>query len=374
MSSLYIHIPFCQKACHYCSFYFVLSRVKKVEFMTALCREIEQRHTEISDAKITSIYIGGGTPSLLDREDLTQLFDTIHKNYSIESDAEISIETNPENLSKDYIKLLQSLSINRLSIGVQSFFDEDLHLMNRNHNASQAMEAIENAVKIFDNVSLDLMFGLPYSGLQRWRDNLKFATDLGVRHISTYNLTIEEKTALERKVKRNELKIEEDTTLNEMYLYTIDYLTCKGFTQYEISNFGIENYWSQHNIGYWKGIYYLGFGPSAHSYNGTSRRWNISNLNNYITALSNSKNYCEIEALTPHNLYNEYVLTRLRTIFGVDISEIKANFGNPFASYFEKEAETFIKQNQLIQADNIYKLTRAGMLIADYIASELMMS
>lgn len=372
MASLYLHIPFCKKACHYCSFYFTLSPVKKEAFVSAIIREIGERAAELNQESITSIYLGGGTPTILTSSDLEMILRTIYDHYDVSPHAEISIESNPENLSLDYIKSLRDLNFNRLSIGVQSFADTDLEVMNRNHTTQQALNAIENAHKLFDNISIDLIFGLPYSGMQQWKNNLKQAIELEVKHISTYNLTVEEKTALARKVGRNELPIESDDTLNEMYLYTIEVLERAGFIHYEISNFGKENYWSQHNLGYWMQTPYIGFGPSAHSYIGEERRWNVSNLKQYIEGIDRQKIYWKKELLTLENRYNEYIMTRLRTIFGIHIDKIRTTFGKSFEIQFLKQARNFENQNLIIREDKTFKLTNSGKILADAIASDLM--
>jgi oxygen-independent coproporphyrinogen-3 oxidase len=372
MASLYLHIPFCKKACHYCSFYFTLSPVKKEAYVYAIIREIGERAAELMHQNITSIYLGGGTPTILTSTDLEKIMRSIQDNYSISSQAEISIESNPENLTLDYIQSLRDLSFNRLSIGVQSFADADLEVMNRNHTTQQALKAIENAHKLFDNLSIDLIFGLPYSGMQQWTNNLKQAIELDVKHISTYNLAVEEKTALARKVGRNELPIESDDTLNEMYLYTIEELGNAGFIHYEISNFGKESYWSQHNLGYWMQTPYLGFGPSAHSYIGEKRRWNVSNLKLYIEGLAKQNDYWKQEHLSLENRYNEYIMTRLRTIFGIHIDEIRTTFGENFEIQFLDQVRNFENQNLIIREDKTFKLTNSGKILADAIASDLM--
>jgi oxygen-independent coproporphyrinogen-3 oxidase len=373
MASLYIHIPFCKKACHYCSFYFTLSTVKKASFIHAICKEIELRSDEFKDQTIATIYFGGGTPSLLSLSDIQQILQTIYENYTIGDHPEISIETNPENISDTYLDELLSLRFNRLSIGVQSFSTTDLEIMNRNHNANQAIDAVKLAREKFANISIDLIFGLPYSGMEQWKANLEQAISLGVDHISTYNLTVEEKTALAKKVERKELPIEPDETLNSMYFHTIEYLSKNGLIQYEISNFGKKNHWSQHNINYWTQVPYLGFGPSAHSYSGDTRRWNVSNLNTYIEAIENGNDYAEKEALSIENKYNEYLMTRLRTIFGVRIDEIKTTFGENFKLHFLSKVREFEAKNWILVENESYKLTSEGKVLADHLASELML-
>lgn len=371
-ASLYIHIPFCQRACHYCSFYFVLSHSRMGDFLTALKKEIIAKKKQWKGYSIETIYFGGGTPSMLSPNDLEDILKTIYPHYSIASDVEISIESNPENLNSEYIASLQAIGFNRLSIGVQSFFDADLQSMNRSHSRSQAIQAIETAKKYVDNISIDLMFGLPYSGVDHWKENLQLATDMGIPHISTYNLTVEEKTYLARKVARKEIAIEPDDTLNEMYLYTYHYLVSKGFLPYEISNFGKKGYLSRHNLAYWNSISYEGFGPSAHSYNGDYRRWNISNLNHYIQAVKTDTTYWEEELLTPSNRYNEYILTRLRLYQGIQKSDLEMRFGSSSLQSIVTSIEPFLLTNDLLIEEESICLTPQGRLIADHITSSLM--
>ncbi|MFY7860742.1 MAG: radical SAM family heme chaperone HemW [Chitinophagales bacterium] len=371
-AGLYIHIPFCTKACHYCAFYFVTSESKKIEFINALLLEIERRSNELVGFQIETIYFGGGTPSLLTIPEFTKIFEKIYTHYQISPKAEITIESNPENLNAEYIEGLKTIGVNRLSIGVQSFFDEDLSSMNRSHKASEALKSIQEATKIIDNVSIDLMFGLPYSGMNSWKENLKIATKLGVQHISTYNLTVEEKTYLARKVKRKEVKVEADKVLNEMYFFTLDYLGSKEYVNYEISNFGKEAYFSRHNLGYWMGTPYIGFGPSAHSYLIEYRRSNRSNLNEYIKSIFSDLTYWDVENLSQSNKYNEYVLTRLRHYQGVNTAELKEIFGSERRNYFVNIANDFVSKNLISESNEKFFLTNTGKVLADLITSELM--
>ena len=371
-AGLYIHIPFCTKACHYCAFYFVTSGSQKLKFIDALLLEIEQRSIELSGYQIDTIYFGGGTPSLLSTQEFSVIFEKIYTFYQISPQAEITIESNPENLTSEYIQGLKTIGVNRLSIGVQSFFDDDLSSMNRAHRSSEAISAIQIATKIINNVSIDLMFGLPYSGMNSWKENLKVATSMGVQHISTYNLTVEEKTYLARKVKRKEVKVEPDDVLNEMYYFTLDYLASKEYVNYEISNFGKENYFSRHNLGYWMGTPYIGFGPSAHSYFAANRRSNKSNLNEYIKSVSSKSIYWEMEALSPSNQFNEYILTRLRHYQGVNSEELREVFGSELYSFFIDSANAYVVKNLLELKNGCYILTNNGKVLADLITSDLM--
>ncbi len=370
-ASLYIHIPFCAQACHYCSFYFVVTTSQKEYFITTLKKEIGLRKSEIEN-EIDTIYFGGGTPSILTPLEIQDILTSIYANFQIANNAEICIESNPENLSKSYLKELKRIGINRLSIGVQSFFDTDLKSMNRVHDSKQSIIAIKEAQNYFENFSIDLMFGLPYSGLEHWKQNLEIASSMNIPHISTYNLTIEEKTYLARKIAKKELKVERDATLNDMYYYTLDFLRNIGYINYEISNFGKEKHFSNHNIAYWTQKPYLGFGPSAHSYSNKIRKWNIPNLNNYLKNLNSNIPYWEEEILTHENLYNEFVLTRIRTIFGIEKVQLESNFGQSFANHFFQNIQPFIDKKMVEQVNDSYVLTDTGKVLADHITLELM--
>lgn len=372
-SSIYIHIPFCKKACHYCSFYFVVSPAQIKNYLLALAKELEARKNEHTDAIIDTIYFGGGTPTLLSIAEIEFILNSIRQHYTISSSVEVSLESNPENLTLDYIADLKNLGFNRLSIGVQSFFDDDLKSMNRAHTSEEASLAIQNAQRHFHNLSIDFIFGLPYSGLENWKKNLTKAIEFNIPHISTYNLTVEEKTFLARKLARKEVEIQSDETLNEMYLYTIEFLEKKNYINYEISNFGKKNYFSRHNLAYWSGANYLGFGPSAHSYDGNKRRWNVSNLKNYIENISNNIEYADSELLTKENKYNEFIMTRLRRNTGVPTQEIQLYFGDSFLQHFESSVKIYMEQNKIFKQNNSYVLTNSGKLIADHISSELML-
>lgn len=372
-AGLYIHIPFCKKACHYCSFYFVVSPTQITNYKKALIQEIKSRSDEAQNYQIQTIYFGGGTPTMLGIHDFSELLEVIFQNFHVASDAEISTESNPENLSIDYVNDLKSLGFNRLSIGIQSFHDQDLVSMNRAHTSEDAHLAITNANNFFDNVSIDLIFGLPYSGIQNWISNIERSIQYNVPHISTYNLTVEEKTALARKIKRKEMAIEPDDTLNEMYLYTILELERNGYQNYEISNFSKIGFESKHNHAYWIGKPYLGFGPSAHSYDGKRRKENISNLKNYMNAIHSGDSFSKIEVLSPDNQFNEFILTRLRIKEGILTSEIRSKFGDNAESQFSISIQPFILSNHVLFENGQYQLTNTGKLIADFISAELML-
>lgn len=369
---LYIHIPFCTKACHYCSFYFVTSLSHRTQFIDSLKTEIKLRKNDIGIQKVQSIYFGGGTPSLLTQDEMHTILETIKEHYDTSDVLEITIETNPDDLVETKVKSLYDLGFNRLSVGVQSFLEEDLQRMNRSHSVSQVYKSMEFVSKYFSNFSIDLMFGLPEMTLEKWKYNLAEAMKLQVPHISTYNLTVEEKTALERLIKNKKIEVTSDTINATLYLYALEYLDSFGLINYEISNFGKSNHWAIHNTSYWLDTPYLGFGPSAHSYVNNTRIWNISNLNNYIKKIENEEIWYENELLTVNNRFNEYIMTKLRTIFGVSVDEINQKFGSTYEHYFLNHIQKYIQQELIIKNKNNYTLTKEGKLLADVISSDLM--
>src|SRR5690606_9720523 len=312
MSSFYIHIPFCKQACHYCDFYFSTSIKKKDEMILALAREIEMRKNEIKD-EIETIYFGGGTPSVLSNEEIHLLIETVYRNYKVVEKPEITLEANPDDLSVERIKKLANSKINRLSIGIQSFFEEDLKMMNRAHNAIQAKACLEEAVKHFDNITIDLIYGIPNMSDQKWTQNIEIALSFGIPHISSYALTVEPKTALKKLIDKGEIAKPKDEVAEQHFFILIEKLKENGFIHYELSNFGKEDYFSKNNTSYWLGKKYIGIGPSAHSYNGTHRSWNIANNSIYINEINSGKLPSEIEELTLSDRYNEYIMTGLRT-------------------------------------------------------------
>ncbi len=371
MAGLYIHIPFCKKACHYCNFHFSTNQKHKYEFLQALCKELQQRATELKNTTVSSVYFGGGTPSLLTSEDLNLIFKTIETYYKIAPSAEITLEANPDDLKNSKIKMLSETQINRLSIGVQSFFEEDLQLMNRAHNANEAVESLKIARQYFDNISIDLMYGMPQMSVERWRENLKVALDLGIKHMSCYALTVEPKTALEHFIKTSKHPPMNDALAASHFQVLIEDTQKAGLTHYEVCSFGTPEYFSQHNTSYWLGKPYLGVGPSAHSFDGKKRSWNVSNNTTYIKTLAKNQLPLTEEILTPENRFNEYLMTGLRTMWGVSLRNIDKIYGSEFKTQLLENAQKHLNSKMLILENDVLKTTNKGKFLCDGIASDL---
>jgi oxygen-independent coproporphyrinogen-3 oxidase len=379
MSGIYIHIPFCKQACHYCDFHFSTSLKKKDEMILVLAKEIELRSKNTSNFQlptssqetIETIYFGGGTPSRLQIADLRLLIEEVYKNYSVTNNPEITLEANPDDLSESYLIELLKIGINRLSIGIQSFFEDDLQMMNRAHNSVEASKCLEIATKYFDNISLDLIYGIPGMSNEKWKQNIEKALSFNIPHISSYALTVEPKTALDTFIKKGIVKEPDDEVAQEHFHILVETLEKNGFIHYELSNFGKENYFSKNNSSYWLGKKYIGIGPSAHSYDGVSRSWNIANNTLYIKSIQENKLPLTSEELTKEDSYNEYIMTGLRTIWGVSLEKIKAEFGQEFLNYLNKQSQRFIDDGLLIVENQILKTTKKGKFLCDGIASDL---
>lgn len=372
MAGIYIHIPFCKQACNYCDFHFSTLLKNKDAFLKALLIEIELQKDYLGTKKISTVYFGGGTPSLLSQTELLTIFETLHKFFDIDADAEITLEANPDDLTKEKIRELKNTPINRFSIGIQSFYDEDLQMMNRAHRSSEALNAVKFAQENgFDNISIDLIYGIPTLTEHKWRNNLHIAFALNVKHISAYCLTVESKTALAHAVKTGKIKNVDEQQSAEHFEVMLEGMKNNNFVQYEISNFCREGHYSKHNSNYWLKENYLGLGPSAHSYNGVSRQWNVSNNAVYIAELKAGRLKFESEDLKIFQRYNEYVLTSLRTMWGTDLGYIENNFGKEYSEYCLKEAERYLLADDLSNEKNKLFLTDKGKLIADRIASDL---
>lgn len=371
MSGIYIHIPFCKQACHYCDFHFSTSMKKKEGMVLALAKEIRMRKNEFKDEVIETIYFGGGTPSRLQIADLRLQIDTIYKNYKVAPNPEITLEANPDDLSKEYLIELSKIGINRLSIGVQSFFEDDLTMMNRAHNSAEAKECLEEATKYFDNISLDLIYGIPGMSNEKWKQNIDTALSFRIPHISSYALTVEPKTALSKLIKTGKIAKPNDDLAQEHFSILVETLEANGFIHYELSNFGKENYFSKNNSAYWLGKKYLGIGPSAHSYDGISRSWNVSNNSIYLKSLDENKLPSETEILSKTDRYNEYIMTGLRTIWGVSFERILDEFGSQYLEYLQTQAKKFLDDNLLSIESNVLKATKNGKFLTDGIASDL---
>lgn len=336
----------------------------------ALAKELQLRKKEFQKESVATIYFGGGTPSVLTPEEIKFLIDVIYENYHVVSTPEITLEANPDDLSEDRIAAFTELGINRLSIGIQSFFEDDLQLMNRAHNSEEAQKCLEIATRYFDNISLDLIYGIPGMTNERWRQNIETALSFGVPHISSYALTVEPKTALNKLIQTGKVASPNDEVAQEHFMILVETLEENGFIHYELSNFGKENYF-QNNSAYWLGKKYLGIGPSAHSYDGVSRSWNVSNNALYLKAIQIEELPNEIEKLTIEDRYNEYVMTGLRTIWGVSLIRIEQEFGEKFLDYLKKQSQKFIADGLLSITDNILKPTLKGKFLTDGIASDL---
>ena len=387
MSGIYIHIPFCKQACHYCDFHFSTNLKKKEEMVLALAKEIEMRSHPITES-IETIYFGGGTPSILSVEDLRFLIDSVYKNYKVVENPEITVEANPDDLNLDFARCdnnavsvraesrtifeaYKEIGINRLSIGIQSFFEDDLKLMNRAHNSEEAKKCLEIATQYFDNISIDLIYGIPEMSNEKWLENIETALSFGVPHISSYALTVEPKTALHSFIQKGIIPQPDDEVAQEHFQILVDKLSENGFIHYELSNFGKENYFSKNNSSYWLGKKYIGIGPSAHSYDGENRGWNISNNSLYIKSIQENKLPLETETLTKTDRYNEYIMTGLRTIWGVSLDRIEEEFGKTYLDYLNQQAAKFIEDHLLFVDDNILRTTKKGKFLSDGIASDL---
>ena len=371
MSGIYIHIPFCKQACHYCDFHFSTNLKKKDEMVLALAKEIEMRKSEFQDEIVETIYFGGGTPSILQIADLKFLIDAVYKNYKVVENPEITVEANPDDLTENRIIELSNNKVNRLSIGIQSFFEDDLQLMNRAHNVEEAKKCLEIATHYFDNISIDLIYGVPEMSNEKWLQNIETALSFGVPHISSYALTVEPKTALHSFIQKGIIPQPDDEVAQEHFQILVDKLSENGFIHYELSNFGKENYFSKNNSSYWLGKKYIGIGPSAHSYDGKNRGWNVSNNSLYIKSIQENKLPIEIETLTKTDRYNEYIMTGLRTIWGVSLERIEQEFGKTYLDYLNQQASKFIEDHLLFVDDNILRTTKKGKFLSDGIASDL---
>jgi len=369
--ALYIHIPFCKQACHYCDFHFSTSVKKKGKLVDMLCKELVLRKNELPEYLIETIYFGGGTPSLLSAEELKQIFDTIDCNFQVSDDVEITLEANPDDLTREKLEVLKISGINRLSIGVQSFFEEDLKLMNRAHNAKEALESIQMAKEYFDNISIDLIYGIPGMTDERWKENLKIALDLNLPHFSCYALTVEPNTALKKFIEKGIIKPVDDEAAKAHFESLVETLENAGFVHYEFSNFGKPGYFSRNNTAYWFGKPYLGIGPSAHSFDGNSRKWNVSNNSLYIKALQKGEIPMQEEKLSEADKYNEYVMTRLRTMWGISADEVEEKFGLKYKKYLMEQAKPYLEKELMNMENRNLHISEKGKFLGDGISSDL---
>ncbi len=372
MAGLYLHIPFCKQACHYCDFHFSTNQDKKAEMIQGMLREIELQKNYLSKKPLDSIYFGGGTPSILSNQELDLLMESLQQNFTVSASCEITVEANPDDLTQDKLQQLKDAGINRLSIGIQSFDNHILQFLNRAHNA----EAAQNCVGLardagFDNISIDLIYAIPNQNHEAWDKNIDSALALKPNHISSYSLTIEEKTAFGRWAASGKLKPQDDEFAATQLIMLMGKLEENGFEQYEVSNFALPQFQSKHNSSYWKQQPYLGIGPSAHSYNGSSRQFNINNNNLYLKSLEKNIIPATIEVLTQAEIINDYLLTTLRTSWGASLSTIKENFNFNLMEEYEPYINSLIKNNFAIIENETLILTKSGKLLADKIASDL---
>lgn len=370
MAGLYLHIPFCKQACHYCNFHFSTSLKLKDEMVSAILRELVLQKDYLEGEPLETIYFGGGTPSLLSQRDLDLIFGEIFKHYPIAAQPlEVTLEANPDDLNRLKINELKQSPVNRLSIGVQSFSEVDLRYMNRAHNALEALASIQNAQAAgFENLTVDLIYGSPTTSHEHWEKNLETVFALRIPHLSSYCLTVEPKTALAHQVKKGTARPVEDEHAARQFEFLVEQTTRAGYEHYEISNFAKPGWHSRHNSSYWQGKKYLGIGPSAHSFNGYSRQWNVANNATYIRTLQAGKLPFELEVLTPTQRYNEYVMTGLRTSWGCNLLEI-SKLG--FEEYFAEGAKLFLADGTMERIGDVYRLTASGKFLADGIAAEL---
>jgi|TARA_B110000908_G_scaffold62218_1_gene75491 oxygen-independent coproporphyrinogen-3 oxidase len=371
MAGIYIHIPFCKQACFYCDFHFSTSLKKKDALISCLVKEIELRKKELNSQIVETIYFGGGTPSMLSSKEIYLLIAAVYEHHTVVTAPEITLEANPDDLSEEKIIELSKTPINRLSIGVQSFFEKDLKLMNRAHSSSEAHASLKIATRYFENISVDLIYGIPGLTNEEWQQNIQTALRFNIPHISSYALTVEPKTALEALIKKGEIEKVDDDLAQRQFFILRDVLEQEKFVHYELSNFGKQNYFSKNNTAYWLGKSYIGIGPSAHSFDGKLRSWNVRNNTKYIKEIEQDRLPIEREVLSVTDRYNEYVMTGLRTIWGVSLEKIKTDFGSKYVTYIQTESEKYIQQKLLCIEDDTLKTTKEGAFLVDGIAAHL---
>lgn len=373
MAGIYIHIPFCKSKCAYCNFFSLASQSKMNDYLDALKNEIVSRNQYLGNEMVETIYFGGGTPSLLSTDDIAEIIEIIHKNFNIISKPEITLEVNPDTVDKEKLISLKEKGINRISVGIQSFNDDDLRYLDRKHNSKHALQIIDDLKSVgFDKLTLDLIYGVPTLTEEKWNKNLDIFFSTGISHLSAYALTVEPKTILGQKIEKGILQdVNEDATIRHYEILIERTKECE-FEHYEISNFAKKGFRSQHNSIYWKDVKYLGLGASAHSYDGNSRQWNVSNLTKYInTDFDTDTDFFERELLTNDDKFNEYVMTSLRTSWGCDINKIASEYGISYANHFLKNVKSYVESGIMINNNDNYILTDEGMLLADGIASEI---
>ncbi|MGN0187114.1 MAG: radical SAM family heme chaperone HemW [Paludibacteraceae bacterium] len=373
MAGLYVHIPFCRTRCVYCAFHSGTDLALRHRYVNALNAELRMRSAYLPDKRISTVYFGGGTPSTLCAETQKSLLDAVQQNFEVAPDAEITIECNPDDMTEPMVAQLAQLAFNRVSLGVQSFDDAELTFLHRRHTAAQAVNAVRLLQQYgFGNISIDLMYGLPRQTLQQWTATLQTALSLGIQHLSAYNLMYEEHTLLTQWRQTGRIVETDETVMLAMFDVLIEQLETAGYEHYEISNFCQQGFRSRHNSAYWHGVPYLGVGAAAHSYNGTSRQWNVADTRAYIEAIEQERIPAETEYLTDENRYNEFVFTGLRTSDGVDLTQLAAMFGSAAADYCLRCATAHLRRQHLQLRGNHLCLTRAGIFVSDGIMADLM--
>ncbi len=372
MAGIYIHIPFCKQKCHYCNFYSLASVKYRDVFVDVLMKEIALQKDYLAGEEVETIYFGGGTPSLLSSDEIEKIINELATFHKINKDAEITLEANPDDISQEKVNELKQTQINRFSIGIQSFFDEDLKYLNRVHTGSEAERSVKTVLDAgFENMSIDLIYGIPSLSDENWQANIEKFFSFTIPHLSSYALTVEPQTALDILIKNGKMSNIDDEKAALQFLFLMQVMEDKSFVHYEISNFSRESSYSKHNTSYWQGKKYLGLGPSAHSFDGNSRQWNISNMSKYIKNLNNGGINMGKEVLTKDQKYNEYIMTSLRTIWGTSTKYILENFGESYEEYYLKQIKKHINAGSVINGKGVLQLTNRGKLFADGIASDL---
>lgn len=373
MAGIYIHIPFCRKRCHYCDFFKSTDLSQKARLLEGLKKELQSRAPELVSEEINTIYFGGGTPSVLLIDELKDLLNIIYQNYQVAENAEITLEANPDDLSQAILSALKQIGFNRLSMGVQSFSEADLKLMNRRHGVMQAVQSVKWAKTAgFSNISIDLIYGLPKQTIEEWERNVRIAVELDVQHVSAYNLTYHEGTVFYEQLKKGILKELPDELSLQQFEMLVKILKEAGFEHYEISNFCKPGLYSQHNSSYWKSRKYLGIGPSAHSYDLASRRWNVSSISKYLEGLENDQPYFETEILTEQDRYNDFIITGLRTVWGISEEYIQATFSLEYFNHFLKMKAKYLQSGQLTCNSGTTSISPEGLFISDKIMADFM--
>lgn len=373
LAGIYLHIPFCKSKCAYCDFYSVATIRSKQQFVKALCKEIELRKEYLENDTVQTIYFGGGTPSMLDIKEIDKLLNILYKYFSIEKSNEITLEANPDDLSEDYLKELKSLDVNRLSIGIQSFIPDDLILMKRRHTAEQAERAVKMAQdQGFKNISVDLIYGLPNLSMHSWQQNIEKVLSLNIQHISAYHLTIEPNTLFYKFYQNGKINLPTENDSLDQFKKLKELTSKKGFVHYEISNFAKDGSISLHNTNYWMDVKYLGLGPSAHSYNLTSREWNISNIRTYMDGIFQGQIEKETEILSKNEKYNDFVITSLRTMWGLNTEKLQEKYGNTYLNNFISRSQKYIEQKLMAKNKQNYFLTDQGIFISDHIMQDFL--